>query len=262
MILPSRDVEPVVARCWADPARVISDDAAQTIASWWHSPAPIDEQVTRLSHGLEFDARGLLTRVDTLIRDTRTDADRHPDLVVLRRWVLDRLPHLAVTTFEMSAAEWEAWSQQWGHTNTDQPEDLTGRTEDYLVAESAECLGEWAYPGDTRYPADTTGLDVDPYVDPEDGGLWLPLPAVDIMAAMLTGHTTRFWAESYGSNPFSPGPYWGQSSTFVEQGPHQPYASRYIHPHAGDVEITLARVRGFSADDQAEIHRLWKAGGR
>ncbi|OLF08568.1 hypothetical protein [Actinophytocola xanthii] len=262
MILPSREIEPVIARCWADPDQVITDDAAQTIASWWHSPAPIDEQVTRLSHGLEFDARGLLTRVDTLIRDTSADADRHPDLVVLRRWVLDRLPHLAVTTFEMSAAEWEAWSQQWGHTGTDQPADLTGHTEEHLVADSAEDLGEWVYPGDTRYPADTPGLDNDIDVDSEDGGLWLPLPAVDTVAAMLTGHITRFWAESYGSNPFASSPYWGQSSTFAAQGAHQPYASRYIHPYTGDVEITLARVHGFSTGEQAEIHRRWNAGGR
>lgn len=257
MILPSRDVEPVIADSRADPERVISDDVAQTIASWWHSPARIDEHVTRLSHGLEFDARGLLSRVDELIRDTSASGDSHPDLVVLRRWVLARVPHLTVTTVSISASSWEAWSRQWGQTDADRPEEITSDTEEHIVADSAEDLGEWVYPGDIRYPFDTTGMDVEP-----DGGIWLPLSAVDTAAAMLTGHTTRFWAQSYGGDPFAPGPIWGESDTFAGQGPHQPYASRYIHSYTGDMEIGLARVRGFSPDDHAEIHRLWKAQGR
>lgn len=45
-------------------------------------------------------------------------------------------------------------------------------------------------------------------------------------------------------------------------GPHQPYASRYIDPYTGDVEITLTRVHGFSTGDQAEFHLRWNALGR
>lgn len=258
MILPSRDVEPAVALCWAHPDRGISDDVAQTIASWWHSPAHIDEQLTRLSHGLEFDARGLLSRVDTLIRETHAGADRHPELATLRRWVLVRLPHLAVTTFRIDAVAWEAWSQLWGQTDADRPNGMTGCTTDHLVADSAECLAEWVYPGDDQYPTDTTGLDLDAV----DGGIWLPPPAVDTVAAMLTGQTTGFWAESHDGDPFAPGPCWWQSGTVAEQGHTRPYASRYHHPYTGDVAITVARVHGFPADDQAEIHRLWTAGGR
>ena len=79
---------------------------------------------------------------------------------------------------------------------------------------------------------------------------------------MLTGHTTRFWAQSYGSDPFAPGPVWWESDTFAEHGPHQQYASRYIHSYTREIEIGLARVHGFTAADHAEIHRLWKTQGR
>jgi hypothetical protein len=43
---------------------------------------------------MEFDARGLLSRVDALIRDTQAGTDRHPELATLRRWVLPRLRYL------------------------------------------------------------------------------------------------------------------------------------------------------------------------
>jgi hypothetical protein len=38
---------------------VISDQTARTIASWYHSPADRDRNMTCLSHGLPFDTDGL-----------------------------------------------------------------------------------------------------------------------------------------------------------------------------------------------------------
>lgn len=42
----------------------LSDQAARTIASWWHSPAPSCRAITSLSHGLPFDTDDLRREVE------------------------------------------------------------------------------------------------------------------------------------------------------------------------------------------------------
>jgi hypothetical protein len=44
-------------------AEVVSDQAARTIASWWHSPAPTCRAITALSHGRPFDTDELLAEM-------------------------------------------------------------------------------------------------------------------------------------------------------------------------------------------------------
>lgn len=48
---------------------IISDRGARTVASWWHSPAPGCRNITRLSHGLEFDADELTFEVIREVSD-------------------------------------------------------------------------------------------------------------------------------------------------------------------------------------------------
>lgn len=43
--------------------RLLSDQAARTIASWYHSPGECCTQVTALSHGMPFDTDGLRTQI-------------------------------------------------------------------------------------------------------------------------------------------------------------------------------------------------------
>ncbi len=54
MIMTSREADPLIVQA-ARTEKVISDDVAQTIASWWHSPMAPDSPITRVSHGRAFD---------------------------------------------------------------------------------------------------------------------------------------------------------------------------------------------------------------
>lgn len=42
----------------------LSDQAARTVASWWHSPAPSCRAITSLSHGLPFDTDDLRSELE------------------------------------------------------------------------------------------------------------------------------------------------------------------------------------------------------
>lgn len=55
--------------------RSISDWAARTIASWWHSPGAGSENITRLSHGLPADPEQLREEVNREIADDHDRAD-------------------------------------------------------------------------------------------------------------------------------------------------------------------------------------------
>ena len=42
----------------------VSDQAARTIASWWHAPSPNCAAITALSHGLPFDTEDLAREIE------------------------------------------------------------------------------------------------------------------------------------------------------------------------------------------------------
>ena len=235
MILTSREADPDILRAVRDGV-LISDDVAQTIASWYHSPAGVDEQITRLSHGLEFNPVELLSRVDSLIKSPEHGATADlMDLHSLKEWVLTRVPHVEITTVEATREEWTVWSE-YGI-----PEDRKGR-EIFLVSDRADDLGDWRYPGDDGYPADLSGYEPD-----TEGGVWVPASTVDVVLDFLGGTHTQFWAQESshaGVDPFQPG---GE------------YTSHYDHPHTDDVEYKTARVVGLGAEDEEKIYRAWKA---
>lgn len=59
----SEEVEADIA--WAAPLwQSVSDQTARTIASWYHSPAPRDANLTALSHGRWFDTKGLREEIE------------------------------------------------------------------------------------------------------------------------------------------------------------------------------------------------------
>ena len=58
----------------------ISDQAARTIASWYHSPAPRAQALTALSHGVEFDTVELSEDIER--------ANMYPrEYVAMRNWL-------------------------------------------------------------------------------------------------------------------------------------------------------------------------------
>jgi hypothetical protein len=67
---------------------LISDQAARTIASWWHSPAPTCRAITALSHGRPFDLDELLAEIPRKVNDL-ADAD------ALMTWAIHLAEHLA-----------------------------------------------------------------------------------------------------------------------------------------------------------------------
>ena len=62
------------------PDAAINDQAARTIASWWHSPAPTCRNITALSHGLPFDTEELRDEISREITD-------HADQTALLEWL-------------------------------------------------------------------------------------------------------------------------------------------------------------------------------
>lgn len=242
------------ARPTSAPPTAQTGQFRRTPGPWWHAPARIDEQVTCLSHGLEFDARKLLSRVDALIHDTHAGVDRHPELVVLRRWVLDRLPHLMVTTVRVDAVAWEGVGAALG---ADRRRPTRGERKPHRRPRR----------GRQRRGPRGVGVSQRRPVSFRHHRPGRRDRRRDLAPTVRSGHRGRhadrphdpILVESYGGDPFAPGPFWWQSDTFAEQGPHQQFASRYIHPYTGDVEIALARMHGFADDDRAEIHRLWTA---
>lgn len=244
MILTSREADPEILRAVRDGV-LIGDDVAQTIAAGFHSPAAVDEQITRLSHGKEFNPGELLARVNQLIKSDEFGAsDALLDLDALREWVLTRVPHVEVVTIECTADEWSAWA---GNI----PDDRRGR-DIFLVSEHADNIGEWVQPGDERYPDDPSVFET----TADDGAVWMPGGPVATAVDMLSGGYTRFWAQELIPRAGMSGDYarfWAQ-----ELIPGVGYISRYDHPHTADVEYKTARVVGFSPEDQAKIYAAWK----
>jgi hypothetical protein len=103
MIVTSKQARPEIEHAAAT-GELISDDVAQTIASWWHSPAAPDSPITACSHGLPFDPAALYARLGVLRTfEDQSGSDALRELDVLRAWTLARLPHLVVTTDELDA---------------------------------------------------------------------------------------------------------------------------------------------------------------
>ena len=71
-------------RAWTEgKAKRISDGAAGAIASWYHSPSPRDEHITRLSHGLNFSTTTLVDELNRMIREGAENVD---ELRALIHW--------------------------------------------------------------------------------------------------------------------------------------------------------------------------------
>lgn len=236
MILTSREADPQILAAARDGV-LITDDVAQTIASWFHSPAAKDEQITRLSHGLEIDPRELLARVDQLMKSVEFRAsDVLPELDALRAWTWTRVPHVEITVTTCTADQWSDWVAAGASGSAG-----LQRVETHVVADHVEDLAEWVYPGNERYPADISGHDV----DPDDAGIWLVGTLVDAAADILSGPYADFWAQEYTTDgtDFKPG---GE------------YTWRDEHPYTGDVVYKVARLVAFTPEDEAAVYAAWK----
>lgn len=64
---------------------VIPDQAAKTIASWWHSPGPVGRVLSQLSHGIVFDTDDLLADIDKTMPEA-TEPHQKEELHALRNW--------------------------------------------------------------------------------------------------------------------------------------------------------------------------------
>jgi hypothetical protein len=76
---------------------VIDDDRAREIASYWHSPSPHDDQITRLSHGMEVtDWPRLHQQVNReyVQAELKRDPVAVEELLALREWIEDIVPTL------------------------------------------------------------------------------------------------------------------------------------------------------------------------
>jgi len=254
MIVTSKQARPVIEHAAAT-GELISHDVAQTIASWYQTPGAADEPITALSHGLAFDAAALYERLSGELRRAPADvpAEYRTEVQLLARWALARTPHLVVTTYELDADTWQAWSGQWGESDTEWPDGVTGSDEVFVIADWQRDLGDYLGPGEDGYPADTSGLEIDP-----DGSVIVPVSVERAAAAMIGGTHTGFYAQSYGATPFAPGEFWWQSDRFAEIGPDREYASRYIDPYTGAVQIKTGRLVGLSAEQQRLVWEAWK----
>lgn len=264
MILTSREADPQI-RDAARTGAVISDDVAETIADWFKSPAKPDMPLTWLAQrgagavtGAELVA--VVHRADAMLREPEwRTSDALPDLHALRAWALCRVPHIVVTEYEMTGDAWEAWQQEGGEDrDSDRPDGIEPIDVDVtLIADIAESLSGWVYPGDARYPDNPEDFDTED-CDPNGDGRWIPADLITATAAgALAGEHTGFWAESYSGNPFDWNPYWHQSCRIEEEGTGRAYASRYQNPHTGEVQIKTAKLVGFTEEQEIAVWHAW-----
>lgn len=233
--LTTADVMADVERAHREHHHVIGDDTARMMASWYHSPAEVDTPITALSHGVEFDAGALVSRVGTLIDREFAGSDCLPELEALRDWAATRTPVVVLTTWEIDADTWETWS------NDGAPDPRpTGSREVLVVSEYCDNLGDWVSPDEPRFPADTTGFEM-----ADNGDAWVPATLVVAASDLLSG-SNGLYAGSRGGDPFDYGPFWEQTSP-EERG--NEFAARYIHPYTGAVEIKVATVHGFTPEE-------------
>ena len=254
MILTTAQADPLIVEAMRT-GELVSDDVARTIASWYHSPAPADEQIVRLSPGQDFDARALVNRLSEMIdRVERGDREDRPTLVELHAlgaWALARVPHVVIETVEMDADTWEKWtSGEIERTDDDRPDGVTGSVEERVIDDYADDTGDWSYPGDANYPAEPEKCE--PY-DAEDGGAWVPGTLIETTVALLTGKFAHFWGIA-NADPFDWGLYWEHADPH-DTGVGVRYASRYNHPYTGAVEIKIARLVGFSDADETAVYQ-------
>ncbi len=237
MIMTSEQATPMI-KAAMDSGEIISDDLAQTIASWWHSSAEVDEQITRVSHGKDFDADALYERLTALLREQDTKTDEWGAVYVFGLWAESKTRHIEVRT-------WRATEDEYYEAEGQFPDDVD--TVRHRVAEYLDNFGEWVYPGDAKYPADTSAFEV----DAKDGSVWIPGDAVTTAAHMLRGTGTQFWAQSYTG--------YGEPG-LGDVRPHGHYESASdMHASDGKREYCEARVFGFTDAEEIEIFRAWEA---
>lgn len=258
MIVTSREAMPQILGAVREGVPV-SDDIAQTIASWYHSGSRVDEPLTALSHGLPFDSAELVSRLDALLGSAEfAGTVAVVELHALRDWVLAREPHLVITEYRMSGDEWDAWqSSPVDDPDRDRPEGIEPRgVEVVLISAGQEALAEWVYPEEARYPADA-----DSYAEgdrAEGGGVWMRASLVDGAAVMLAGKCTDFWAQTYGADPFDWNPYWWQASADAfGEAVRREYASREEDMRDGEVTITTARLVGLTDEQERAVWQRW-----
>lgn len=71
---------------------MIDDDRAREIASYWHSPSPHSDQITRLSHGMEVTDWPRLH--DQVYREIMAAPEPLDELYELQEWIEDAHPTL------------------------------------------------------------------------------------------------------------------------------------------------------------------------
>lgn len=263
MILTSREADPQIREAVAT-GGVVSDDVAETIADWFKAPGAADLPFVALaSRGAErvseAELVALVGRVDALVRapEWRT-SDALPDLHALRAWALCRVPHVVIEEYQLTGDEWQAWCDlDREDCDLDRPEGVKPVDVDVtLIADVAETMSEWVYPGDARYPADPDSFDMDDR-DPNGDGRWVPAELITATVGALSGQYVGFYAESYAGNPFNFDVYWHQSCAIEEEGTGRAYASREEDMRDGDVRIRVARLVGFTEEQEVAVWHAW-----
>jgi hypothetical protein len=245
-ILTGREVAPDIWRTTTDPDHVIGDDTAKTIADWLKSPAEVDTPLCALAHGRPFSPEALYERARRLYVDSPTDDDGNlARLRALMGWALTWMRHMTLTSWKFTADEWEAAGQ--GEELDRSRPDTTGVV---VLGEYVESIGEWVSPGQPAFPTDLTGVEVG-----DDGDAWVVGGVVDTTLALLSGTGGGFWAESNGGDPFGPGRYW-EGCDPDQRGDE--YASRYVHPYSGDVDITVATLVGYTPEESLAVREAWR----
>jgi hypothetical protein len=264
MIVTSRVADPQIREAVRTGA-VVSDDVAETIADWFKSPARPDMPFTWLAQRgagavTETELVALVHRVDSMLRDAQwRTSDALPDLHTLREWALCRVPHIKVTEYRMTGDEWDAWVGDEGGEDCDRerPAGIEPVAVDVTpLADIAESLADWVYPGDARYPENPEEFAADGR-DPNGDGRWIPADLITAAVGSLSGDYVGFWAESYGGNPFDWNVYWHQSCRIEEEGTGRAYASRYADVYTGEVQITIAKLVGLTADEEVAVWHAW-----
>lgn len=263
MILTSVEADPQVRHAVAT-GGVVSDDVAETIADWFKSPGREGMPFTVLaSRGAERVRQAelvtLVHQVDTMLRSAEwRTSDALPDLHAVREWALCRVPHVVIEEYKLTSDEWGAWCDlDREDCDLDRPEGIEPIDVDVtMIADVAESMSEWVYPGDARYPADPDSFDMDDR-DPEGDGRWVPADLITAAVGALSGEHTGFWAESYASNPFNYDVYWHQSCRIEEEGTGRGYASRDIGMRDGEVQIRIAKLVGFTEEQEIAVWHAW-----
>lgn len=221
---------------------LISDDVARAVAEQVRVPGPNGAGLTQVAAGNStgVDWVALLVQLDAMVKaDHSTDQAHRDALDALREWTWQRVPHVEVTRVVTTGTE-------LAELDGNRP-DTAPIVERYAVHEYAEDLGAWHYPGDARYPAPDQ---VHRYEQDADGlGVFLPADPSHVVAQLLCGHYSQFWANEYVSD--------GDNARDFRPG--GTYYWRDEHPYRDDVTLCEARLIGFDADGERDAWQAWRA---